>query len=73
MAVVILENAPLKEQIKIQTKYRHKSHISCRTKHSFYWGFHCRVLSSTGAIWDFKDDCQNRDSRGSDRTVTREP
>lgn len=82
MAVQLLENWLLKEQEKIQTKYRHLNHISvvepnilfcCRTKHSFYWGFHCRVLSSTGAIWNFKDDCQSRNSWLSDRTVTREP
>lgn len=48
-----------------------KSGFCCRTRHSFYWGFHCRILSSAGVVWDFKDDCQSRHSRLSDRAVIR--
>ncbi len=72
MAVQLLENWLLKEQEKIQTKYRHLNQVSVvEPDILFYWGFHCRILSSAGTIWDFEDDCQSRHSRVSDRAVIR--
>ena len=72
MAVQLLENWLLKEQEKIQTKYRHLNQVSVvEPDILFYWGFHCRILSSAGTIWDFKDDCQSRNSWLSDRAVIR--